>query len=140
MRMSLSSLVTDNITELLVKRVEFTQVRQKVLSQNINSLHNFGYVPKDLAVDEFSELLSEAVEEHIRCRRLLLRDSENIKFGVSGSFKARAVVDEHARELLEIGRDQYLELQMNKLLENSLNQRVAAELLRQKQGMLSVFE
>jgi flagellar basal body rod protein FlgB len=140
MRMSLSSLVTDNITELLVKIVEFTQVRQKLLSQNINGLNRFGYVPKDLAVDEFSELLSEALEAHIRFRRLVLRDTENIKFGVSGSFEAKVVVDEQARELLEDSRDQYLELQLNKLLENSLNQRVAAELLRQKQGMFSIFE
>lgn len=138
--MSLSSLITDNITELLVKIVEFTQIRQKILSQNINNLHSFGYLPKDLAVDEFSVLLNKAIEEHICHRRLVLCDTASIKFGVSGSFEAKAVVDEHARELLEESRDQYLELQINKLLENSLNQRVAAELLRQKQGMLSIFD
>jgi hypothetical protein len=59
---------------------------------------------------------------------------------VSGRFEAKAVVDEYAKELFEENRDKYLELQISKLLENSLNQRVAAELLRQKQGMLSVFE
>jgi flagellar basal body rod protein FlgB len=138
--MNLSSLITDNITELLVKIVEFTQARQKILSRNINNVHTFGFVPKDLAVDEFSELLSEAIEEHIHNRRLLLRDTENVKFGMSGSFEASAVVDECAREVLEESRDRYLELQINKLLENSLNQRVAAELLRQKQRMLSFFD
>ena len=138
--MNLASLITDNIAELLVKIVEFTQTRQKILSRNINNVHSFGFVPKDLEVDEFSELLSEAIDEHIRNRRLVLRDTENIKFGISGSFEAKPVVDEYAKELLEESRDEYLELQISKLLENSLNQRVAAELLRQKQGMISIFE
>ena len=139
--MNLSSLITDNIAELLVKIVRFTQTRQKILSQNINSVHSFGFVPRDLEVDEFSELLNGAIEEHIRSQRLVLRDTENIKFGVSGSFEVKPVVDEYAKGLLEENRDAYLELQISKLLENSLNQRVAAELLRQKQqGMISIFE
>jgi flagellar basal-body rod protein FlgB len=138
--MNLSSLITDNVTELLVKIVEFTQARQKILSRNINNIYSFGFVPKDLAVDEFSELLNQAIDEHIRSQRLMLCDTENIKFGISGSFEAKPVVDEYAKELLEERRDEYLELQINKLLENSLNQRIAAELLRQKQGMISIFE
>jgi len=85
--MNLSSLITDNIAELLVKIVEFTQTRQKILSRNINNIHSFDFVPKDLAVDEFSELLNNAIDEHILNQRLLLRDTENIKFGISGSFE-----------------------------------------------------
>jgi len=97
-------------------------------------------VPKDLEVDEFSDLLSNAINEHSQSRRLLFCDTENIKFGTGGSFGVKPVVDEYAKELLEENRDEYLELQINKLLENSLNQRVAAELLRQKQGAISIFE
>jgi len=138
--MNLASLIVDNIGELLVKVIEFTQTRQKILSQNINNVHSFDFVPKDLAVDEFSELLKGAIEEHIRSGRLMLRDTGSIKFGVSGSFEAKPVVDEYAKELLEENRDDYLELQISKLLENSLNQRAATELFRQKQGMISIFE
>ena len=138
--MNLPLLITDNITELLVKIIEFTQTRQKILTENINDIHNPGFVPKDLAVGEFSDLLNNAINEHIQNQRLVLCDTESIKFGVSGSFKVKPVTDEYAKELLEEDRDEYIELQINKLLENSLNQRVAAELLRQKQGMISVFE
>jgi len=138
--MNLASLIVDNIRELLVKIIEFTQTRQKILSRNINNVHSFDFVPKDLAVDEFSELLNGAIEEHIRSGRLMLRDTGSIKFGVSGSFEAKPVVDEYAKELLEENRDDYLELQISKLLENSLNQRAATELFRQKQGMISIFE
>ena len=138
--MNLPSLITDNITELLIKIIKFTQIRQKILIYNIHNAYGPEFVPRDLAVDEFSDLLNSAIDEHIRNQRLVLCDTENVKFGISGSFNVKPVVDRYAKELLEENRDEFLELQVNKLLENSLNQRVAAELLRQKQGAMSIFE
>ncbi|HUS72816.1 MAG TPA: hypothetical protein VMY06_07085 [Sedimentisphaerales bacterium] len=137
--MNLASLITDNITELLVKIIEFTRARHKILVQNINDIDIPEFVPKDLLTDEFSDLLNNAIDEHIENQRLVLRDTENVKFGINGSFEVEPVVDKCAREFLEENRDEYIELQINKLLENTLNQRVAAELLKQKQGMTSVF-
>jgi len=138
--MNISSLTTDNITELLFKIIEFTQTRQKILTQNINNIHEPQFVPKDLAVDEFSGSLNNAISEHILHQRLVLCDTENIKFGVNGNFEVRPIIDKYAKDLLKEKRDEYIELQVNKLLENSLNQRIAAELLRQKQNMISNFE
>ncbi len=137
--MKIASLITDNITELLVKIIEFTRTRHKILAQNISDISNIGFVPKDLVADEFSDLLNRAIDEHIVNRRLVLRDTENIKFGISGSFKIKPTVDKYAKDLLDKNRDEYIELQKNKLLENTINQRVAAELLKQKQGLTSVF-
>ena len=131
--MNFTSLAVDNISELLIKIIEFTQTRQKTLTQNINNLHSPGFVPKDVAVEEFSALLHEAINEHTQNGRLLLRDTETIKFGLGGNFKVKPIVDEYAKELLEEGPDKYLELQINKLIENSFNQRVAAKLLKQRQ-------
>ena len=136
--MNLTSLITDNITEILVKIIEFTHTRQKILARNITNINNPGFVPKELAVNEFSNLLNYALEEHIRNQRLIMCDTENIKFGVRGNFEVKPMVDKKSKELLEQNRDEYLELQINKLLENSLNQRVAAELLRQKQKTASI--
>lgn len=130
--MSPMSSVTDNISELLTKIIEFTQSRQKVLILNVNNMCQPGFVPKDLAVEEFSGLLEKALDEHSRSQCLVLCDTENIKFGASGSFEVQPAVDKYAKELLEKNHEEYLELQTNKLLENSLNQRLAAELLRQK--------
>ncbi len=138
--MNLSSLITDNISELLVKIIEFTQTRQKILTENINKINNSEFVPKDLEVDEFCDSMNHAIGEHVQNRRLVLRDTENIRFGVAGSFEAKPAIDEYAKELFEGNQDEYLELQINKLLENSLNQRVATELLRKKQGMISIFK
>lgn len=138
--MDLTSLITDNIAELLVKIIEFTQGRQKILTHNINNIHNPGFVPKDLAVEEFCVLLNNAINEHTRSQRLMFCDTSNIKYGDAGRLEVEPTTDEYAQKLLEENPDEYLELQINKLLENSLNQRVAAELLRQKQEMISIFE
>ncbi|MBW8041594.1 MAG: hypothetical protein FVQ85_16585 [Planctomycetes bacterium] len=136
--MNIASLITDNITDLLVKIIEFTRTRHKILAQNITNIGSPGFIPKDLVADEFSDLLDSAIDEHIANRRLILHDTENIQFGISGSFKVKPLVDKYAQKLLEENRDEYIELQKNKLLENALNQRVAAELLRQRQNMTSV--
>jgi flagellar basal body rod protein FlgB len=138
--MNLTLSITDNITELLVKVIEFTQTRQKILIQNINNVHNYGFIPKDLAVDEFCNLINGAINEHCRSQRLLFCDTKNIKFGAAGRLDVRPITDKYAKKLLEENRNKYIELQINKLLENSLNQRVAAVLLRQKQETTSIFE
>ena len=130
--MNLTSLISDNITEILVKIIKFTRTRRKILIQNITNVHNPGFVPKDLAVNEFSDSLNNAIDEHIRNQRLVLRDTETIKFGDNGSFEIKPVVDEQSKELFEENQDEYFELQINKLWENSLNQKVATELLKQK--------
>jgi len=138
--MNLTSLVTDNIAEILTKIVVFTQARQKVLVQNIINMHRPEFVPKELEEHEFGSLLNYAVDEHVRSRRLVLHDTENIKFGEGGDFEVRAVVDETGSELLVEDQGQYLQRQITKLWENSLNQKVAAELLRQKQGTIPLDE
>ncbi len=135
--MNYTSLIIDNITELLTKIVEFTQTRQKILIQNIYDIHSPGFAPKDFLVDEFSALLNDAIDEHIQNQRLVLRDTENTKFGFDGAIEVKPVIDTYAEELLEESQNEYIKLQINKLLENSLNQRIAAELLRQRQRAIS---
>ena len=136
--MNLMSLVKDNITEILIRIVKFTRIRQKILIQNIINFQNPGFVPKELEVNEFSKVLNYAVDEHVRNRRLVLRDTENIKFDTPGGIDLKPIIDEHGIKLLEENRDEYIMRQINKLWENSLNQKLAAELLRQKQGTIPI--
>lgn len=131
--MDLMSLATDNITEILTKIIEFSQVRQRVLIQNIINLDHPAFVPKELEVHEFSSLVNDAIDEHIRSRRLVLRDTQTIKFGAGGGFEVTPVIDEQCRRLLAENQQQYIERQIGKLWENSLNQKVAAEMLKQRQ-------
>jgi flagellar basal body rod protein FlgB len=130
--MNQQTIIADNITEVLTKIIEFTNTRQKILTENINNVHNFGFIPKDLPVNEFSDLMDTAINEHIRNQRLILCDSKNITFGQDGFFAAKPVIDDFAKKLLEEDKDKYIELQINKLLENGINQRLAAELLQQR--------
>jgi flagellar basal body rod protein FlgB len=127
-------LATDNITELLVKIIEFTQLRQKILIRNINSMHTPDFEPRDLAVEEFSKLMTIAIIEHDAHKRLVFCDGRHIKFGPRGSFVAAPIIDRETKKLIEKDPNEYLRGQINKLLENSLNQRIAMQLLKKKQA------
>ena len=131
--MNLSSTITDNIAELLAKIIEFTERRHRILTHNIEAVETPGFVPGDLDVAEFADLITEAVSEHVRSKRLLLRDSENVKFGPGGSFETIPIVDDYAKWLFENDTEKYLKLQIDKLSENLINKRTAAELLDSKQ-------
>ena len=134
--MDLLSLIPDNIAEVLVEIMRFTGLRRHVLYANIRHADTPAFVPQDMPVREFAQVLDCAVAEHLRTHRLLFRDTANVAFGLNGSARVRPVADPHAHALLQNNRDAYMELQVNKLLENALNRKVAAELLRQKCGVV----
>jgi len=138
--MNISSLVTDNITEVLVKIIKFTNARQEILTMNMDNSNTTGYIPKDLDVEGFSELIDDAINEHALNNRLLLRDNDTIKFGANGDFQVSAITDYNSLALLKEDRNKYIETQIDKMLENSLNKKIANELLKQKQGSASIFE
>jgi flagellar basal body rod protein FlgB len=124
--------VADNVSDVLVKIIYFTQLRRRVLHANLHQADDPGFLPQDLPVREFAEVLNTAVAEHLQHRRLLFRDTPSITFGPHNTMEVRPVADPHAQALLHTNPDEYLDLQISKLLENCLNRRVAEELLRQK--------
>ena len=132
--MDLLSLIPDNISEVLVRIIQFTDLRRRVLQRNMCDVDSPGFLSQDVPVREFAELLNGAIAEHLRSRRLLFRDTPNIKFGAHNSMQIRPIPDTSAQAALQRNRGAYIELQVNKLLENALNRRVAEELFRQKCG------
>ena len=130
--MKLSSTTVDNITEVLTRIVEFTDRRREVLTRNLFDYKTAGFQPKDLPVFEFAECMTEAVSEHVRSQRLLMCDRDNVTFGEEGTFDALPMIDSEAENLLENNTKQYLQMQIHKLSENLMNNRIAVELLKQK--------
>lgn len=131
--MNVSTTVTDNMTEVLTRIVEFTERRRDVLTRNLFDYRNRGFRPQDLPVYEFASCMTEAVCEHVRSQRLLLCDRPHVQFGSEGRFDAEAVVDPDSERMLQTDIKQYLQLQIRKLSENLMNNRIAVELLKQKQ-------
>ena len=131
--MKLSATTIDNITEVLTRIVEFTDRRREVLTRNLFDYQSDGFQPKDLPVCEFAECMTEAVSEHIRSKRLVLYDRDNVSFGEAGSFDVDPVIDSKANDLLKRSTKDYLQMQIHKLSENLMNNRIAVELLKQKQ-------
>jgi len=138
--MNLLPLAKNDITELLVIIIRFTQMRQKTLIDNIFNIHTPGFTPRDLTVREFSLLLNRAISEHTQNQRLVLYDTDTIRFGHDGNVHVDPLADPNAKNLLQENKEQYLQLQIDKLLENALNQRIAAELLRTKQQPILMSE
>jgi len=137
--MDLLSLIPDNITDVLVKIIQFTERRRGILNGNIRALHTPGYAPRDLPVIEFAELLHVAIGEHIQHHRLLFRDTANIAFGHGDTMRIHPVADDLARTLLQTNPDEYMNLQINRLVENSLNGQAAQELMRRHSGTARVL-
>jgi len=132
--MELLPSIPDNISDVLVRIVRFTELRRGILRSNIRNVNTAEFVPQDLPVREFAEMLDAAIAEHLQNRRLLFRDTANIRFGPGGQMRVRPIGDASAHALLRTNPDEYMELQGNKLAENTLNRRVAEELFRQKCG------
>ncbi|RKY05590.1 MAG: hypothetical protein DRP56_08800 [Planctomycetota bacterium] len=135
--MKLTATTIDNITEVLTRIVEFTDRRRDVLTRNLFDYQVADFQPKDLPVCEFAECMTEAVSEHIRSKRLLLCDKENVSFGEAGSFAVDPIVDSKAKNLLKTNTKDYLQMQIHKLSENLMNNRIAVELLKQKRQLSS---
>ena len=135
--MDMTSFAPDNLTELLEKIVFFTTSRRTVLYRNLRESRTPGFVPEDMPVAEFAEAMNEAVAQHMTHQRLLFRDTANITFGRNGKMQLSTVADDRAQTLLQANPDEYLEHQIGKLLENSLNRAVAEDLLKIKRQPLA---
>ena len=129
----------DNISEVLLRIINYTERRRDVLTRNIFDFRRDNYCPQDLPESEFALRMTEAISEHVRSERLLFCDSDHIRFHGGGVFDIDPVPDNAAKDLLSSSVRDYLKLQIQKLSENLMNNRIAAELLRHQQRRHSVY-
>lgn len=135
--MNISTVIEDNVTEVLTKIREFTRRRRELIAENILNVNTAGYQPKDLDAEEFAELMTHAISEHIRNNRLVLCDGDSIHFGPNGDFQVEPVLDAKAKQLLACDSKAYLRYQFKKLTETLLNNQVAGGLLTKKEREMS---
>ncbi len=120
---------TENVTELLLQILEFTEQRKEILARNIFDRYKPEFIPRDLPAAEFAQCLTDALGEHLCRNRLLFCDSSHVRFEANGLLEIEPVPDMEAHHLLRNNPTQYLKVQIQKLSENLLNNRIAAELL-----------
>lgn len=123
---------SDNLHELLLTILKFTRYRRRILAANIRSADIPNFLPTDLPCEQFAAVLNIALDEHLCTDHLLFADTPNIKFLAAGRLEVNPVVDLCAANLLKTDKEKYIRFQVRKLLENALNQRFAAKLLRQR--------
>ena len=130
--MKIKSPGKDNVNDILNMIVEFTNRREKQLSENIINVNTEGYKPQDLDVSGFTYLMSLALSEHLLSERLVLQDSSTVKFGSNGTFEAVPQIDDKSTELLFSNKKQYLKAQLKKMAENIINRKSAVQMIEQK--------
>lgn len=123
----------NHINELLAILVAFTGLRRQVLANNLSKMDASGFSPQDLAIDEFSEVIDNAISEYLLHERIILFDTDAIRFGPDMALELKSVPDPQARVLLEHDRQGYVEYQTKSLLENAFNEKVALRLLETKE-------
>jgi len=128
----LSSLVRDNIDEMLVRIIQFTNLHHNILADNIRNCRKSNFVPVYVDVDDFARVISVALSEHQRTRRLALCDSRTIRFTTGGNFCVEPQIDVEAAELIEEDFQAYIELQRSRLKENMTNNKTACALFYHK--------
>lgn len=124
--------VIDNLTEMLNLIVHFTQLRRKIITQNIQNADTPGYRPQDLPVKAFSTLVNEALNGHLQFGRLIWQDVNGIEFGGPACLTVTPLPDDHAERLRRVNGDGYLKHQTRLFLENELNKKVADRLISQR--------
>jgi flagellar basal body rod protein FlgB len=130
--MDLSSLIRDNIDDVLVKIIQFTHIRHKVILENIKNCHVVDFAPRRVDVEDFAKVISVALSEHQKSKRLVLCDSQTVSFRTGGQLDIKLKVDTVAQRLFEEDFDQYICLQQERLDENTINNKTACALLEHK--------
>ncbi|MBN1787821.1 MAG: hypothetical protein JW806_05440 [Sedimentisphaerales bacterium] len=131
-QMDLSSLIRDNIDDILVKIIQFTHIRHDVIQKNIEDCHAEDFVPRRVDVEDFAKVISIALSEHQKSKRLVLCDSPTVSFKADGRLNIKLKVDTAALGLFDRDFDQYMRLQQKRLDENMINNRTACALLSHK--------
>jgi flagellar basal body rod protein FlgB len=130
--MDLSSLIRDNIDEVLVRIIQFTHIHHNLISDNIRNCKAADFVPQYIDVEDFAKVISAALAEHQNNKRLALRDSGTVSFLPGGNFRLKPQIDIEAIRLVDSDFEAYVELQKNRLKENAINNKTACALLEHK--------
>jgi hypothetical protein len=76
-----------------------------------------------------------AISEYLVHQRILLVDTDTIRFGPNMTLELESRPDLQAHALLQHDRQAYVQYQTQRLLENGLNEKVALRLLETKQPL-----
>jgi hypothetical protein len=131
----LSSLVRDNIDEILVRIIQFTNIHHTILTDNLRNSRETNFVPMYVDVEDFATVISTALTEHQKSKRLSLCDSRTVNFISGGEFEIEPQVDVQAADLKEKDFIAYIELQKERMRENISNNKAACALFYHKLNM-----
>ncbi|MGD0463229.1 MAG: hypothetical protein ABSB74_12160 [Tepidisphaeraceae bacterium] len=124
--MFLDRLLNQGNAPVLEKWLEFTDARQRLLSEDVVNASTPGFVQKDLALDQFQSLLEKKVEQQ-----------QSAAPGSVG-FDDVSMDIQHPRRgiLFHDGNNRSMEQLMSDQAKNALMHSLAVELLRDQYSMM----
>jgi len=137
--MLLEGLLNRGSLPVLEQVLQFTEIRQEVLANNISNFDTVGYKVQDLPEREFFTALREAVRER-RGRGagapLRLRPTRHLRWDAQGHLEARPVELKNNNILFHDRNNRFVEKQMTAMAKNALLHNITSELLRQQYNLL----
>ncbi len=127
--MKLENPVTLILSELLSLIKTFSCLRHQQLLKNLNGVDTPGYIPEDLPVTPFAEAMHIAINEYLLSQRLVMVDSDCVRFGCNGTFTVKRQIDVEAQALLVSDKIAYKELILTRMHENTLSEKATQEIL-----------
>lgn len=137
--MLIDGLLNRGSMPVLEQVMSFTEVRHKVLVDNISNFDTPGYKVKDLPTEEFFSALREAVtrrDQRGAGEPLAPRSTRNFKWDSRGRLEAQAVELKDNNILFHDNNNRFVEKQLSDMAQNALRHNVTAELLRGKYELL----
>ena len=125
---------------VLERLMQFAAQRHRVIVNNVANLRTPGYRAVDVSVDEFRTRLGEAVDAR-RARhgasggRLQLSDSDEVEYTANGLTLRPTPAGDNL--VFHDGSDGDVERTMQRLVENFMAFRTAAELYRSRQNLIN---
>jgi flagellar basal-body rod protein FlgB len=126
--MFIDKMINQGAAPVLEKEIEFTEARQKLLTENVVNASTPGYIQKDLSVDSFQKMLAEKVDQ-----------SESAPPGSVSFDDISEEVQQPTRNILfHDGNNRSMEQLMTDQAKNALMHNMAVELLRRQYATLDM--
>lgn len=121
--MNMISLLTDSISEILIRIINFTCARQKyTVQRNVTDIDEFECLDRELLLKRYYDLILDSIDDYVVYRYLAPR-SIVIKYGSCRSIVSMSVTHGHNKSLSEKDRDEYYSWQNKRVWENSIIER-----------------
>ncbi|PCJ63429.1 MAG: flagellar basal body rod protein FlgB [Planctomycetota bacterium] len=118
---------------VLERSIAFTEKRQRILAQNLANVETNGYKSKDLNIEEFQSLLSEAIggRSKMHPRQFKMNSGRDISVNsLNGSLTFNVMTPQDDTSMRHDNNNVTYENELSKIVQNGLAHRAYAKFIK----------